>query len=93
MIGNRRENLEVGLGRCVLDTLPECHDTCNVPAAVAVIGCRPYCDHVLRGKVVFVALVHQLMSAGNERQIVDMIELETPSAQMDWQAGNVKANL
>jgi len=47
----------------------------QIATSVAVVGSTPHGDHILVGEVILIALVHQLMSASNQRKIVDMAEL------------------
>ena len=47
MIGHGTEDLEL-----LLEVFAEVHDGSDVPAAVAVVGCRPYRDDVLVFEVV-----------------------------------------
>lgn len=70
MVGHGAEDLEVRL-----EIFAKRHDGRHVAATVAVIGCRPDGHDFLRLKVVFVALVHKLMGAGYQLQIVDVVEL------------------
>ena len=49
----------------------------NVATAVAVVRGGPDGDQVLIGEHELVALLHQLMGAANQGQIVNMGELET----------------
>lgn len=58
-----------------IQVLVDRHDGCYVSAAVAVVGCRPHCNHRVLWKVEFVTLVHKLMSSGDEFQSVDVVEL------------------
>lgn len=64
------EDLEVRL-----QVLAERHDGCHVAAAVAVIRCTPDCDDVLGLEVILVTLVHELVGASDELEVVDMVEL------------------
>lgn len=52
MVRHSAEDLEIRL-----EIFAERHDARNVAAAVAVIRCRPDCDDVLGGEVIFVAFV------------------------------------
>jgi len=52
------------------------HDTGYIAAAVAVVGCAPY-GHEILVKVVFVPLHDELMGSCDQREVVDMIELES----------------
>lgn len=70
MIRYSAEYLEVGV-----QIFAESHDTRDIAAAVAVIRCRPHSDHILRGKMILIALIDQLVSTGNELQVVDVVEL------------------
>ena len=74
MIRHGAENLEVRL-----QILAHGHDTRHIPAAVAVVRRRPHRHHVLRREVVLVALVDELMGAGDEGQVVDVVELDDVS--------------
>ena len=71
MIRYRREYLEVRV-----QILTQSHNAGNIAASVAVIRCRPDGHDVLRGEVVFVAFVHELMCAGYELEVVYMVELD-----------------
>ena len=71
MIRHGTEDLEVRL-----QVLAERHDAGDVAAAVAIVGRRPDGYHVLGLEVVLVALVDELMRAGNEGQVVYVVELE-----------------
>lgn len=71
MIRHSREDLEIGL-----QVVAKRHDRSDVAAAVAVVGSRPDGYHVLRGKVVFVALVDQLMRSSDEGERIDVVELD-----------------
>lgn len=76
----RNDPLRVGhgtkqFGLPSVDVLED-HDGCNVPAAVAVVGRRPH-GHQLLVKHELVAFVHQLVSAADEFQVVDVDKLTT----------------
>lgn len=64
------EQLEGGL-EIILDLT----DRSQVSAAVAVVRSAPHGDDVLIGEMVFIALVHELVCTGNEREVVDVTEL------------------
>ena len=51
---------------CGFEILSDFTDRGQVSASVAVIWCTPHCDNILIVKVVFVALVDQLMSARDQ---------------------------
>jgi len=70
MIRHSAEDLKIRL-----EILADRHDTRDVAASVAVVGCRPDCDDVLGGEVVFVAFVDQLVGAGDECEVVYVVEL------------------
>ena len=70
MVGHSAEYFEVGV-----KIFAERHDTRDVSAAVAVVRCRPDSNHILRGKMILVALIYQLMGTGNELKVVDVVEL------------------
>ncbi|KAJ8106556.1 hypothetical protein OPT61_g9452 [Boeremia exigua] len=59
----------------LLEVLGQVHDGGDVAAAVAVVGGGPDGDDVLVLEVVLVALVDQLVGAGNQLQAVDVVEL------------------
>ena len=71
MIWHCAENLEVRV-----EVLAKRHDTCDIAASIAVIGRRPHRHYVLGGEVVLVALVDKLMRSSDEREIVDVVELD-----------------
>ena len=77
VVGHGAEDFEVWL-----QVLAESHDAGDVSATVAVVGSRPNCDNILRGEVVLVALVDELMRAGNELQVVDVVELRKSMSVM-----------
>lgn len=58
-----------------LEVVSDLADGCQVTTPVAVVGRTPDGDHVLVGKMIFISLVHELMSSCNQRQVVDMTEL------------------
>jgi len=71
VIGHRAENLEIWL-----EILAEGHDGRDVAAAVAVVGRGPDGDNFLGLEVVLVAFVDELVGAGDELKVVDVVELE-----------------
>lgn len=70
MIRHGAEDFEVGL-----EVLAERHDGGHIATAVAVVGRGPDGDDLLRLEVVLVALVDELVRAGDELQVVDVVEL------------------
>jgi len=52
------------------------HDAGHIAAAVAVVGSAPY-GHEILVEVVFVSLHDELMGPCDQREVVDMIELES----------------
>lgn len=72
MIGHSAEDLELGLLRQILAVS---HDGRDVAAAVAVVRRRPHRHDILGCKVVFEALVDELVGAGYELQVVYVVEL------------------
>ena len=54
----------------------EDHDTGDIAAAVAIVGCAPYCHKILV-KVVFVPLHDQLMGSCDQREVIDVVELKS----------------
>ena len=74
MIRHRRENLEI---RFFVYVLTERHNRRHVAATVAVVGSGPDCYHVFGGEVVFEALVDELVSPGDEFEVVYVVELRT----------------
>lgn len=50
-------------------------DGSQVAASVTIVRRAPHGDDVLVGEMVFVALVHQLVCAGNQGEVVDVAEL------------------
>lgn len=78
VIGDSAEDLEVGL-----QVLAKSHDTGDVAAAVAVVGSGPDGDNVLRGEVVLVALVDELVRASDELKVVDVVELRKSMSVME----------
>jgi hypothetical protein len=70
VIANCTKQLE-----CGFEILSDFTDRGQVSASVAVIWRTPHGDHILVVKVVFVALVDQLMSACDQREIINMAEL------------------
>lgn len=47
VVGNCGEDAELGV-----DVLVDCHDGCNIAAAVAVVRSRPHSDNRVLGEVV-----------------------------------------
>lgn len=47
----------------------------QIPTSVAVVRCTPHGDDILVVEMVFISLVHQLVCAGNQREVVDVTEL------------------
>lgn len=90
MIRHGAEDLEVRV-----QVLAERHDARHVAAAVAVVGRRPHRHDVLRREVILVALVDQLVRAGDEGEVVDVVELDSPCQLGSWGGGgwNVRAYL
>lgn len=78
MIRHRTEDFEIWI-----EILAKRHDTRHVAASVAVIGSRPDSHDVLGLEMVFVALVDELVGACDEREAIDVIELEYVSARRD----------
>lgn len=70
MIRHGAENREIRL-----EVLVQGHDGRDVAAPVAVVWRRPDGHDVLVVKVVFVALVDELVGACDELQAVDVVEL------------------
>lgn len=70
VVTDSAEQLEGGL-----EIVSDLTDRGQIATSVAVVGSAPHGDDVLVGEVIFIALVHQLMGASNQREIVDMAEL------------------
>jgi hypothetical protein len=76
VIRHCRKNLEIRL-----QVFAQGHDTSDIPTPVAVVRRRPNGDDVLRGEVVFVAFVHQLVGARYQGEGVYVIKLESRSVR------------
>ena len=72
MIRYRTKDLELRLLRQILAVR---HDGSHVAAAVAVVRGGPDGHDVFGGEVVFVAFVDELVRAGDELEIVYVVEL------------------
>ena len=72
MIRHRTKDLELRLLRQILAVR---HDGSHVAAAVAVVRGGPDGHDVFGGEVVFVAFVDELVRAGDELEIVYVVEL------------------
>lgn len=70
IIADRAEQLESRF-----EIISNLTDGSQIAASVAVIRRAPHGDDVLVGEMVLVAFVHQLVCAGNQREVVDMAEL------------------
>ena len=70
MIRHSGENLEFRL-----QVFTQGHDGSDIAASVAVVGCRPHGHHVLGGEMIFVAFVDELVRAGDEVEVVYVVEL------------------
>lgn len=70
VVTDSAEQLEGGL-----EIVSDLTDRSQIATSVAVVGSTPHGDDVLVGEVIFIALVHQLMGASNQREVVDMAEL------------------
>lgn len=69
IVADSTEQLEGGL-----EVFANLTDRGQVAASVAVVGGTPHGDDILVGEVVLVTLVHQLVRASDQREIVDMAE-------------------
>ena len=70
MIRHGAKDLEIGV-----QVVPECHDTRHVTTPITVVRRAPDGHDVVRGEVVLVPFINELMSAGDELEIVNVIEL------------------
>lgn len=69
IIAHSTEQFEGGF-----QVLPNLAHRGQVAAAITIIGGTPHSHHILIIEVVFVTLVHQLMGACNQGEIVDVAE-------------------
>jgi hypothetical protein len=70
MIWHSREDLEIWL-----KIFAQRHDRSDIPATIAVIRSRPNGHDVLRGKMILIPFVDELMCSSNQLEIVDVVEL------------------
>ena len=70
MIWDSTKDLEIRI-----QILSQRHDTRDIAAPVAVVRRGPHSHDVLRGEVVFVAFVDELMGASDELEVVYVVEL------------------
>jgi hypothetical protein len=76
MIRHSREDFEVWF-----QIFAQRHDRSDIPATVAVVRSRPNGHDVLRGKMILIPFVDELMCSSDELEIVDVVELPIVLAQ------------
>jgi hypothetical protein len=70
MIRHSREDLEIWF-----EIFAQRHNRSHIPATIAVVWSGPNGHDVLRGKMILIPFVDELMCSSDELEVVDVVEL------------------